>query len=123
MVEKTKADIYMTYLDKILVGEKEVRPVEDVEIANLLLLAKTMLAIDFSSHSQIRENLRKQLLAQLTKKDESNSALMLDNDELDEEELNLVAAGIGQAGEQRDSCPFCGSVLLKHQGKCPYCKH
>lgn len=129
MAEMTKADIYMTYLDQILAGEKEIRHIEDLEIANLLRLAKTMIANDFSSYSKIRENLKKQLLEQLTNRYKSDLALILDrdelleNDELDEEDLSFVAAGIGQADEQRDSCPFCGSKLLKLQGKCPSCNH
>ena len=44
MAEKTKADIYMTYLDQILAGENDIGPVEDEEIAKLLLLAKAMIA-------------------------------------------------------------------------------
>lgn len=124
MTEKTKADIYLAYLDQILAGEKDIEPVEDVEIEKLLLLAKTMIAADLSVNSEMRENLRKQLLAQVTKKNKSSLSVLLRNDdELDEEALNYVAAGFpGQAGEQRESCPYCGSRSKKFEGKCPFCR-
>ena len=51
MDEKIKADIYLAYLDRILAGEKNIEPVEDVEIAKLLLLAKTMIAADLREMS------------------------------------------------------------------------
>ena len=124
MVEKTKADIYIAYLEQILAGEKDIGPVEDVEIEKLLLLAKTMLAADLSVNSKMRENLRKQLLAQVTKKNKSSLSVLSGNDdELDEEDLNqVVAAGFaGQAGEQNESCPYCGSRAKKFEGKCPFC--
>ncbi|MDF2672247.1 MAG: hypothetical protein K0R09_512 [Clostridiales bacterium] len=121
MVEKAKVDIYIAYLEQILAGEKDIGLVEDEEIEKLLLLAKTMIATDLSVSSKIRENLRKQLLDQVIKK--STLAMMLRNDdELDEEDLNLVAAGFeGQTGEENVTCPFCGSRSKKLQGKCPNC--
>ncbi|HEX3011740.1 MAG TPA: hypothetical protein VHQ70_06825 [Syntrophomonadaceae bacterium] len=36
MAEKTKAEIYIKYLDQILAGEKDMKPVEDAEIAKLI---------------------------------------------------------------------------------------
>jgi hypothetical protein len=128
--EKTKADMYIAYLDQILAGEKDIKPVEDVEIEKLLLLAKTMIAADVSVNSKTRENLRKKLLALLTKKNKSSlrvlskNAAAADNDEeLDEEALNYVAAAgfAGQAGEQQGICPYCSARTPKLGGKCPLC--
>lgn len=125
MAKKTKADIYMAYLDRILAGEKDFGPVEDAEIAKLLLLAKTMIAADFSVNSKIRENLRKQLVSQIKKENKSSFSVRATNDdELDEDTLDYVAAGFGrQAGEQKDICPYCGSKLTISAEKCPYCNH
>ena len=123
MVEKAKMDIYIAYLEQILAGQMDIGPVEDEEIEKLLLLAKTMIAADLSVSSKMRENLRKQLLEHVIKK--STLDIMLRNDdELDEEDLNLVAAGFeGQTGEENVTCPFCGSKSKKLQGKCPICSH
>lgn len=125
MDEKARADIYLAFLDRILAGERVSGPVEDVEIEKLLLMAKTMIAADLSVKSQMREKLRKQLLAQVTKGNKSKLSMLLrDNDELDEEDLDYVAAGFGgQAGDQKDTCPYCGSRLQKLEGKCPFCNH
>ena len=125
MAEKTKADIYLTYLDQILAGEKDIEPVEDVEIEKLLLLAKTMIATDLSHNSNVRENLRKQLLVQLTKENKLGVSRLLSNDEeLDDDTLDYVAAGFaGQAGEQKESCPYCGARFPKLDGKCSFCNH
>ena len=121
MNEKDKVDIYLEYLDQILSGEKDIGFVEDVEIEKLLSLAKTMLDADLSVNSEIRENLRNQLLAEVTKKSKSSFSVLLRNDdELDEEALNYVAAGFtGQAGEQNDICVYCGSMSRRIKGKCP----
>ncbi|MHB9094531.1 MAG: hypothetical protein ACYC21_07645 [Eubacteriales bacterium] len=126
MAEEIKADIYLTYLERILAGEKDIGPVEDVEIEKLLLLAKTMLAADFSVNSKMRENLRKQILAQVSKNNKSSLTVLSGNDdELDEEALeHVTAAGfVGQAGEQKESCPYCGSRSVRLEGKCPICNH
>ena len=125
MDEKAKADIYLAFLDRILAGEKVSGPVEDVEIEKLLLMAKTMIEADLSVKSQMREKLRKQLLTQVTKGNTSKiSMLFRDNDELDEEALDYVAAGFGgRDEEQRNICLFCGSRLQKLEGKCPCCNH
>lgn len=123
MDEKTKAEIYLTYLDRILAGEKNIEPVEDVEIAKLLQLAETMIAADFSVNSKTRETLKKQLLAQVTKENKSNLTVLSKNDDdLDEEDLDYVVAGFsGQVGEQMDICPRCGSRSKKQGGKCSLC--
>lgn len=121
MAEKIKADSYITYLDQILTGKKDIGPVDDVEIAKLLLLAKTIIEADLSFNSKLRENLRKQLLDQVSKKS-SLAVLSRNDDELDEEALNNVTAA-GQAGEQKDICPHCGSRSIKFEGKCPFCSH
>jgi aspartate carbamoyltransferase regulatory subunit len=123
MAEKTKADIYITYLDQILAGEKDFEPIEDEEIAKLILLAKPMIANNLSINSKMREKLRKQLLAQLN--EESNFSMRSRNDdELDDDTLDYVAAGFErQAGEQKDICPYCGSRVQDFGGKCPFCHH
>lgn len=125
MSEKTKTDIYLAYLDRILAGEIDIGPVEDVKIERLLQLAKKMIAADFSINSKMRENLRKQLLAQVTNKNKSSFSVLLRNDdELDEEALMHVAAGFReQAGQQQDICPYCGSRRDRFEGKCPFCGH
>ena len=121
MAEKIKADIYIAYLDQILAGEKDIEAVEDVEIQKLLLLSKTMIAEDLSVKSKMRKYLRKQLLAQVNKK--SNLFVLSCKDgELDEEALEHVNAA-GQAGEQKDICPYCGSRSIKSEEKCLFCSH
>lgn len=123
MAEKTKAEIYIKYLDQILAGEKDMEPVEDAEIAKLILLARTMIANNLSTNSNIREKLRKQLLAQVNNKS-SFSMRSRNDDELDDDTLNYVAAGFErQAGEQKDICPYCGSRVQDYGGKCPLCNH
>ncbi|MEN6463490.1 MAG: hypothetical protein ABFC94_19250 [Syntrophomonas sp.] len=123
MAEKTKADIYIAYLDKILAGEKDIEPIEDEEIAKLILLAKTMLANNLSINSKTREKLRKRLLDQVIK--ESNFSVRSKNDdELDDDTLDYVAAGFErQAGEQKNICPYCGSGAHILGEKCPICHH
>lgn len=124
MAEKTKADVYLTYLDEILAGKKDIEPVEDAEIEKLLLLAKAMIAADIGINSKIRETLRKQLLDQLTKKSKSSLSMILRNDdELDDEDLKYVAAGFGKAGEQKEICPYCGARSKNLEGRCPFCGH
>ena len=109
-----RADIYLDYLDKILAGKEDIGPVEDEEIEKLLLLAKAMIAADFSIDSKIKKNLKKQLLEHLAEKN--------DDEELDEKELEqVVAAGLGQCGKQRGICPYCGSMVLT--GKCILCNY
>lgn len=99
MFEKAKADIYLAYLDRILAGEKDIGPIDDAEIDRLLLLAKTMLAADLSTDSKMRESLRKKLWVRIKEKNESSlSGLLRNDDELDEDALNYVAAGIEPDG-------------------------
>lgn len=123
MTEKTKAELYLAYLDRILAGEKDVGPVEDGEIAKLLRLAQSMIAVDISVNSEIRETLRKQLLTRISPAD---NAILIDalkeENELTEEELRYVAAGLpGQAGE--NICPSCGAKLTNSLGRCPFCSN
>jgi len=108
MDEKTKADIYLAYLDRILEGEKDMVPVDEAEIKELLLLARTMIDNDFSVSTKTREKLRKQILAQVYKKNKSSlTRLPEDDEELEDEMLDYVAAGFaGQDEEQKD--------ILKH---------
>lgn len=123
MVEKARADIYLGYLEQILAGEKNIGPIEDPEIEGLLLLAKAMIANDLSVTSKVKDKIREQLLDQVTK-NAKPSIMSRNYDELDEEDLNLVAAGFaGQAGEENVTCPYCGSRSKKLQGKCPICSH
>ncbi|ATW26573.1 hypothetical protein [Candidatus Formimonas warabiya] len=127
MTEMTKAEIYLTYLDQILAGEKDIGPVEDTEVAKLLQLAQSMITADFSVHSEIRETLRKQLLDQISPEDNFILADILKDeqeaeDELTEEELMYAAAGLPEeAGE--NICPRCGARMNKMHGKCPVCRY
>lgn len=120
-----KAELYLSYLDRILAGEKDIGPVEDAEIAKLFRLAQSMYAVDFSVQSEIRETLRKQLLDQISPRDKSILAIILEDkpgsdDELMEADLDYVTAGWeGQAEE--NICPCCGARLNKFQRKCPLC--
>ena len=125
MAEMIKANIYLTYLDQILAGKKDIGSIDDVEIKKLLLLAKTMMATDLSVNSNMRENLRKQLMVQLTKEDKLSISQLLSNDEeLDEDTLDYVAAGFaGQIGAQMDICPYCGARSQKLVEKCSFCGH
>ena len=122
MAEKIKVDIYIAYLDQLLVGETNNGPIEDEEIEMLLQLGKTMIEADFSVNSQLKENLKKQLLSQVVR-ESSISVLSRNTGELDDEDLEQVAAGFtGQAGQQKDFCPYCGYRLTKSE-KCPVCSY
>lgn len=121
MAERIKADIYITYLDKLLAGNVNTEPIEDVELEKLLLLSKTMIAEDLSVNSKMRESLRKELLAQVINK-LNISVFPSKDDELDEEALKQVVAA-GQARDQKDICPYCGSMSTKFERKCPFCSY
>lgn len=127
MTEKTKAELYLAYLDRILTGEKNIGPVEDAEVAKLLRLAQSMIAVDFSVNSEIRESLQKQLLERISSADNAVlTGAWQDKqgleDELTEEELSYAAAGLpGEGGE--DICPRCGARFSRLQGKCPVCRY
>ncbi|MEL7564525.1 MAG: hypothetical protein AAGU27_06540 [Dehalobacterium sp.] len=115
MTKKTKEDIYLAYLDRILAGETDLGAIEDEEIAKLLVLAKSMIAADFSVESKTRERL-KASFSSFRGNDE------VSDDELDEEVLDYVAAA-GQAGERNHICPYCGAKLNQFQKKCLICGH
>lgn len=127
MTEKMKVKLYLAYLDRILAGEKNIGPVEDAEVAELLRLAQSMMDVDSSVNSQIRESLRKQLLKRISPTDKFTLAGILKEkqgpeDELTEEELIYVAAGLpGEEGE--NICPRCGARFNRLQGKCPVCHY
>ena len=111
----------MAYLERILAGEKDIGPIEDIEIEQLLMLAKTMIAADLSVNIKIRENLRKQLLDQVIKRSNLD-VLSIKDYELDEEDLEHITAA-GQPAEQKDICPYCGSRAMKFDGTCRFCNH
>ena len=121
MDEQIKADILMTYLDQVLAGITDIEPVEDEEIAELLRMARTLLAADLNVDIQKRENLRNQMLAQLNQKKTTRLSVLPKNDELDEEALDYVAAA-GEIGKQKNMCPYCGALKV-FPGKCPSCHH
>ena len=103
MDEKTKAGIYLAYLDLILAGEKVSIPEEELEIKELLLLARTMIEVDYSVSSVTREKLRKQILERVYKKNKSGFTPTANDGELDDDLLDNVAAGfMGQEEEQFD---------------------
>lgn len=121
MTERNKAELYLTYLERILAGEKDIGMAEDGEIAGLIRLSHTIVAADFSSKSTIRDSLRKQLI--LSTADKSIPDIMANiggkEGELTDEELTLVTA----AGQGSGSiCPRCGASVGGMQGKCPYCR-
>ncbi|HHY28043.1 MAG TPA: hypothetical protein GX523_15110 [Desulfitobacterium dehalogenans] len=123
MNEKQQAEIYLTYLDRIIAGEKDLGLVEDPEIRNLLFLAQTMLTHDLSSNSKLRDSLREKILAQLGQADPVGLREFNVEGELGEEDLDYVAAGFSQQhGWQQ--CPRCGSRsrTITSEGRCPYCK-
>lgn len=126
MTEKTKAELYLAYLDRILSGEKDIGPVEDAEIAKLLRLAQSMIAVDLSVNSEIKEILRKQLLVRIFPADNFILASALEvkqglENELTEEELMYAVAGLpGEGGE--NICPRCGARFNRLQEKCPVCR-
>ena len=123
MTEKAKAELYLAYLDRILAGEKDIGPVEDDEIAELLRLAQSMIAVDLSVDIKIREALREQLLIRISPAD---YAILIDalkeENELTEEELGYAAAGL-QEQDRENICPLCGSRLTISLGRCPFCGH
>ena len=55
MNENTQAEMYLFYLYQILTGEKQLESIEDAEIKELLQLAETMLAADFSVNSKMKD--------------------------------------------------------------------
>lgn len=122
MVENTRADRYMSYLDKILAGEKDIDSIEDEEIKKLILLAKTMIDNDLSNCCKLKDKLREWLMEHFNKK-LNISFFHENNDELDEKDLDLVAAGFTGQSPKDDICFFCGSRSAKLHGKCPVCGH
>lgn len=117
MTDLTKAEQYLIYLDRILAGEKDIGPVADVEVAALLRLAQNMIAVDISVNSEIRENLRKELLERISQADHYIQEL---EDELTEEELQYAAAGL-QGLATENICPRCGARRTMSLGSCPHC--
>lgn len=118
MTNKRKADIYLTYLDQILAGEKDIGPVEDEEIAKLLLLAQSMIDADFSVNCQMKEKLKKQLLTKIAQFEDNFDG------ELKDDDLEFVTAGSAElANEFKGICPYCGTKLNNHNAKCPVCNH
>ncbi len=76
MIKKTKEERYLEYLDRILAGDLENREVEDIEVEDkevekLLKTAKSMLSIDLSIKSNIRDQLRSKLIALLSSIEET----------------------------------------------------
>ncbi|EHQ88914.1 hypothetical protein [Desulfosporosinus youngiae] len=124
ITDQTKAELYLAYLDRILTGEKDIGPVEDAEVAKLLGLAQSMITVDFSTNKEIRERLRRKLLAHLSPEDTPNQAIDVkvnrtEEDELTDEDLAYAAAGLErQAGET--ICPYCGARTIS-LGRCPFC--
>ncbi|RCX19344.1 hypothetical protein DFR58_10389 [Anaerobacterium chartisolvens] len=111
MVKKTKADIYLAHLERIIAGKKDVEPVEDIETKEILSLARTMLAADFSSDIKIREKLMKRILTEMYEKDKSSLEMLLESeDELDEEALEHVAAGF--AGKEKEQKDIINGIML-----------
>lgn len=118
MTENIKAELYLDCLDRILAGGKDIRDIEDDEVGRLLQFAKNLITVDFSIKSEIKDNLRQQLLNMLSLQDNRTSKVWdinrgEDVDELSEEELSLAAAGL--AVDQRNS--NCGLSAC-----CPYNK-
>lgn len=123
MTDNTRVNIFMEYLDRILSREKDVEYTGDIEIDKLLLLAKKMIKNDLSVNCNLNEKLKRKLLAQVNK--QFNLSGSVKNDcELDEEDLELVAAGsVDQTDNQKDICPYCGCSLKTPGGKCSVCGH
>lgn len=122
MVENTRADKYMSYLDKLLAGEMDIASIDDEEIKRLVLLAKTMIENDLSASCRLKDELIEELLEYFNKK--SNIPYFYENnDELDEEDLDFVAAGYTGESQKEGTCFFCGSRSAKLHGKCPVCGH
>ncbi|AGA70034.1 hypothetical protein Desdi_2618 [Desulfitobacterium dichloroeliminans LMG P-21439] len=123
MNEKQKADAYLTYLEQIIAGEKDLGAVEDPEIRKLLFLAQTMLTNDLSSNSKIRDILKEKILAQLDQVNPVGLREFSGDEELGEEDLDYVAAGFSQQSGWQE-CPRCGSRSrnITVDGRCPYCK-
>ncbi|CDX00146.1 Hypothetical protein DPCES_0259 [Desulfitobacterium hafniense] len=123
MNEKQQAEIYLTYLERLIAGEKDLGVVEEPEIRKLLFLAETILTHDLSSNSKLRDSLKEKILAQLGQVNPVDLREFSRDEELTEEDLEYVAAGFSQQlGWQK--CPRCGSRLGKSTGdrECPNCK-
>jgi len=123
LTEKTKAALLLTCLDRILAGEKDIGPVEDAEVAELLQLARNMIAADIHMGGKARASIKKQLLERISKTDFCMSAGVPETGqdwELTEEELGLAAAGL-QAPCDVKICPRCGAGLDRRQQRCPVC--
>jgi hypothetical protein len=116
MTEKTKAEWYLEYLDKILAGDKVPGITLDDEVGELLITAKKLIEVDFSIRSKVRDHLRSQLISILLSQDKKDKEvptnyLLKDEDELLDEELSLAAAGSPEIGWKTScglysNCPF-----------------
>ncbi len=116
MTEKTKAEWYLEYLDKILAGDQVPGIIRDDEIGELLITAKKLIEVDFSIRSKVRDHLRSQLISIILsqgKKDKglSTDYLLKDEDELLDEELSMASAGSPEIGWKAScglysNCPF-----------------
>jgi hypothetical protein len=121
--EETKAALFLTCLDQILAGEKDIGPVEDAEVAELLQLARNIIAADIHMSGKARASLKKKLLERLNQSDFCilSGALKAEQGwELTEEELEYAAAGL-QAPYDVKICPRCGARLDRRQQRCPVC--
>lgn len=123
LTEKTKAEIFLTCLDRILAGEKDIGPVEDTEVAELLRLAQNMIAADINMSSKKKASLRKLLLEHIS---QANLYVLPgtlqaeQGSELTEEELEYAAAGL-QVRYDVNICPRCGIGFDRRQSRCLVC--
>lgn len=118
MDESVKISLYLSLLDRVLAGEEVIECVDDEEIKNVLLLAKCMRTNDFSVDSSLKDALRDKLVAHLTAT--NNHRYDADNDELNEETLDLVAAGY-PTSIRKQFCPYCGAPTTSGAGRCNVC--
>ncbi len=124
MNDRAKADIYLKLLDEILSGKDTSGPIEDKELADLIKLAKSMVAGNLQLNKRIGEELKDRILLKLTKGMETASTRNdLDTGELEEEDLDRVAAAgfIGSRDKKNSTCPYCGAPFNAITGKCSNC--
>ncbi|WP_434133339.1 hypothetical protein KIAC18_001507 [Sporomusa sphaeroides] len=123
MTEGTKAELFLSYLDRILAGEKDFGPIADSEMAGLIRLAQSMAAADCHSTGKIRERLRQQLWDRLSPAGIASLTVVAGTGrpegELTDEELDFVTAAGQGAGT---ICLHCGASGGGMQGKCPFCR-
>lgn len=126
MNEQELAERFCLDLEKMLQNPSgEIIPAGPVpdEYIQAIDLARFMVLAGLAGQCTIREELRRSLLARLVKGESGRAGGLGDGGELDDDQLDMVAAGIGsEAHGDRNSVCGCGSgAPAASGGVCPDC--